>query len=173
MSDFNFPINGGGLTAGPPKTLADLESYLASENLQFQRVEGQPAFTMLIKGENGVMVGFAGLVEETEQFLFYVSAPQKAPAENLPAVAEFITRANWGLRIGNFELDYSDGEVRFKSAYDYESGGLVPLQLRNTMAPAVRTMDIYMNGLLAVMFGGKSAADAIHEIENPAPEAAE
>ena len=37
------------------------------------------------------------------------------PAERRLEVSEFLTRANHGLADGNFELDFDDGEVRFKS----------------------------------------------------------
>ncbi len=40
--------------------------------------------------------------------------PVKAPEEKRLAIAEFVARANDGLRIGNFELDFGDGEVRYK-----------------------------------------------------------
>ncbi len=36
------------------------------------------------------------------------------------AVAEFITRANFGIVIGNFEIDFSDGEIRYKTSIDVE-----------------------------------------------------
>jgi len=32
-------------------------------------------------------------------------------------VAETITRANFGLRVGKFELDFDDGEVRFQAVH--------------------------------------------------------
>ena len=81
------------------------------------------------------------------------------------AVAEYITRANYGLRIGNFELDFDDGEVRYKSSLDFESVELTPGLIRNTIYPAVQTMDRYLPGVLSVVFGGKSAEEAIAAIE--------
>jgi hypothetical protein len=39
------------------------------------------------------------------------SVRQRARRERAPP-AEFITRANYGLIIGNFELDFEDGEIR-------------------------------------------------------------
>ncbi len=34
-------------------------------------------------------------------------------------VAEVLVRANWGVTVGNFEIDMSDGEVRFKASSFY------------------------------------------------------
>ena len=61
---------------------------------------------------------------DLEEFLFYAVAPIKTPDEVRPAVSEYVTRANYGLRIGNFELDYGDGEVRYKSSLNFEGQDL-------------------------------------------------
>jgi hypothetical protein len=39
-------------------------------------------------------------------------------------VAEFLTRANSGMVIGNFELDFADGEIRYKTSIDVEGDKL-------------------------------------------------
>ncbi len=89
---------------------------------------------------------YAQIRVDLEQFLFYVIAPIKAPVAVLPAVVEYITRSNFGLRIGCFELDYSDGEIRFKSSLDFEGEALTPASIRNAIYPAVHTMDFKMPG---------------------------
>ena len=45
----------------------------------------------------------------------YAIAPINVPENSRAAVAEALTRANYGLDRGNYEMDFSDGEVRFKS----------------------------------------------------------
>lgn len=116
-------------------------------------------------GHNGEVTCFAQVRADLEQFIFYVVMPVRVPAEMRPSVAEYITRANYGLRIGNFEMDFDDGEVRYKSSIDFEGVELSPGLIRNTIYPAVQTMDRYLPGLLSVVYGGKSAEDAIGEIE--------
>jgi hypothetical protein len=80
-------------------------------------------------------------------------------------VAEFITRANYGLRIGNFELDFRDGEVRYKSSLDFEGETLTPGLVKFAIYPAVQTMDRYLPGLMGVIYGHKPRAEAIAEVE--------
>ena len=51
-------------------------------------------------------------------FTVYAVAPINADRKDpkaMAAMAEFITRANYGLPNGNFEMDFSDGEIRYKS----------------------------------------------------------
>jgi hypothetical protein len=55
--------------------------------------------------------------------------------------------------------------VRYKSSLDFEGAVLTPELIRNAIYPAVQTTDRYLPGLMAVIYGGKSAAEAIAEIE--------
>ena len=80
-------------------------------------------------------------------------------------VARFITLANYGMRIGNFELDLRDGTVRYKSSLDFEGLVLVPRMISNTLYPAVRTLDEYLPGLSAIAEGRATAEEAIARIE--------
>ncbi|MEL6492946.1 MAG: YbjN domain-containing protein [Cyanobacteria bacterium J06621_3] len=66
-------------------------------------------------------------------------------------MAQFITRANYGLILGNFELDYTDGEIRYKTSLDVESDRLTPALTKNLIYTNVMTMDQYLPGLLAVL----------------------
>ena len=60
------------------------------------------------------------------------------------------------MRIGNFELDFHDGEIRYKATLDYEGVGLEPIMIRNVIYPAAQTMDRYFPGLIAVVAGPRA-----------------
>ncbi|MEL7357739.1 MAG: hypothetical protein AAFN40_14365 [Cyanobacteria bacterium J06560_6] len=66
-------------------------------------------------------------------------------------MAQFITRANYGLILGNFELDYTDSEIRYKTSLDVESDRLTPALTKNLISTNVTTMDQYLPGLLAFL----------------------
>jgi len=136
-----------------------LSSYLDDDEWFPRRIEGK------YSGKNGDLRCYAIVRVDLEEFLFYAVAPVKVPEEVRMAVAEYLTRANYGLRIGNFELDYSDGEVRYKSSLDFEGHSLSPDLIRNAIYPAVHTMDRYLPGLLRVSFGGATPHEAIEEVE--------
>lgn len=154
------PENRNGLQA------FDLLSVFLDEDEWFpRRIEGKFAYSMSYTGKNGDLRCYAIIRVDLEEFLFYAVAPVKIPEEVRMAVAEYLTRANYGLRIGNFELDYSDGEVRYKSSLDFEGQILTQELIRNAIYPAVHTMDRYLNGLLRVSFGGATPHEAIEEVE--------
>lgn len=142
-----------------------LGTFLEEDGWYPQQIEGRPIYRMGFEGRNGRYACFAQIRMDLEQFLFYVMVPTKVPEALRPAVAEFLTRANYGLRIGNFEMDYADGEVRYKSSLDFEGALLTPALIRNAIYPAVQTLDRYMPGLMAVIYGGQTPEDAVRAIE--------
>ncbi|HWT76639.1 MAG TPA: hypothetical protein VN258_18220 [Mobilitalea sp.] len=105
------------------------------------------------------------LIEENV-FMAHAKLQIYADDDNKQAVSEFITRANFGLKNGNFEMDYSDGEIRYKVFVNCNS--FIPSQeliKESILTPAVM-FDSYGSGLLAVMFGVKTPAEAIEEVES-------
>ncbi len=144
-----------------------LEEFLEADDWKPHRMENKHAFSMSYTGENGDYRCYAILRVDLEEFLFYIVAPVRVPSADRPAVAEYVARANYGLRIGNFELDYADGEVRFKSSINFEEEQLTSGMLRNAIYPALHTLDRYLPGLLRVSFGGATPLEAIEEVESP------
>ena len=143
-----------------------LTRFLEDDGWYPQPLENKMVQRVYFAGDNGELRCYAQIRSDLEQFLFYVIAPVKAPDAVKAHVAEYITRANYGLRIGNFEMDYGDGEIRYKSSLDFEGETLTPQLIKNIMYPAVHTMDFYLPGLLNVMYGSKTPTEAIHDIES-------
>ncbi len=147
------------------QAFATLSQFLKDDGWYPQQLGEKPIHRVYFAGENGELRCYAQIRVDLEQFLFYVIAPVKAAESVRALVAEYITRANYGLRIGNFEMDYRDGEVRYKSSIDFAGERLTPTLIKNAMYPAVHTMDFYLPGLLGVMYGNKKPDEAIRDIE--------
>lgn len=142
-----------------------LGKFLTEDEWYPQQLEDRHIYRMGFSGKNGQVSCYAQIRIDLEQFIFYAIAPIKTPEEVRLNIAEFITRANYGLRIGNFEMDFNDGEIRYKSSMDFEAVSLEPELIRNAIYPAVQTMDRYLPGLMSVVYGNKSAEEAVSEIE--------
>jgi hypothetical protein len=82
------------------------------------------------------------------------------------AIAEFLTRANSGIIIGNFELDFTDGEISYKTSIDVEGDRLSFALIQRLVYANVTMMDEYLPGILSVIYDNVSPADAIAKIEN-------
>ena len=121
----------------------------------FETVEGQgEVLQTWYEGANGMFVCFCHCREEAEQIIFYVVAQERCPEAYRAAMAEFLTRANFGMLIGNFEMDYSDGEVRYKTSVDLEDAGMSPALLRNSWSlrapPLISTTRAFRRWLRAL-----------------------
>jgi hypothetical protein len=110
-----------------------------------------------------VSTAFAAISIDLEQFIFFVNLGAAAPPERREEVSRFIARANWGLTIGNFEMDYDDGHVRFKSGIDFRGAELSEVLIRNAILAAMNAVEVYADSLIEVLARGKSAEQAVEE----------
>ena len=107
----------------------------------------------------------AAVAVDSRQFVLYINLGVAAPPSRRDEVARFITRANWGLAIGNFELDYEDGHTRFKSSVAFDGKELSPEAIRNAIYWAMNAVETYAEALAEVIAGEKEPDQAIDEIE--------
>ena len=140
-------------------------AFFQEDGWPFQPLEGQPILQIGFQGDNGQWVCFAQAREEQAQFVFYSVVAARAPEARRPALAEFLTRANFGLIVGNFELDWDDGEVRYKTSLDVEGDQLTPALVKQMAYANVVTMDRYLPGIMRVIYGDVSPAQALAEID--------
>src|SRR5450759_4526798 len=159
-----------------------MANFFKKDDWPATQVEGQTAMSMNFQGQNGRW-GCLGRVDEDKQLvLFYSYCPIKAPEDKRPILADFLTRANYGLYVGNFELDYNDGEIRYKTSIDVEGNKSIEEEAPADSAPTngaksaeavteqsyvelsfalmkrlvynnVGVMDKYMPGIMAVVYG--------------------
>lgn len=85
----------------------------------------------------------------------------RVPEARRAAVAEAIARINFGVPIGCFDLDFSDGELRFRSAIDVDEGTLSTTMVDNMIGFALRSLDRYHDALMRIAFGGEEPESAL------------
>ena len=146
-----------------------LVDYLTEDNWKFTVFQEDTAVVLNFRGEAGTWQCFANVDEERQWFSFYSILPSNVPEEKRPDVAEFVCRANYGLVIGNFEMDFDDGEVRYKTSIDVEGGELTPKMIENLMRANLMTMDRYFPGLMVVVYGDRDPAEAVADVEEHMP----
>ena len=139
--------------------------FFSDDEWPFSRLEERPILRTGFAGDNGEWTCYAQVQEEQERFIFYSVCPVKAPEEKRPAMAEFLTRVNYGLVIGNFEMDFSDGEIRSKTSADFEGDRASVAVIKNLVYANVLTMDLYLPGIMSVLYGDVSPAQAITQVE--------
>jgi hypothetical protein len=90
---------------------------------------------------------------DAECFLFLANFSPLTRDERRYEVARYITRANWELLLGNFEMDYDNGEVRFRSSVDFTGGELADRTLRRAILTAMGVVEAHAEALSAVIEG--------------------
>lgn len=145
--------------------LEDVIKFFQRENWQYIQVEGEPTLVLQFQGDNGRWLCHAKVIEAEKQLIFYSICPVNAPEDKRLAVAEFLIRANYGLSIGNFELDFGDGEIRCKTSVDVEERQLDSALIRRLIYINLALMDSYLPGIESVIYRDISAVEAITQIE--------
>jgi hypothetical protein len=90
---------------------------------------------------------------EQDLILFYSVCPLRVPAGRRPEVSQFLTGANYGLAAGNFELDFEDGEIRYKTALHIQGDGLDGTLVKRLVRSNGMAMESYLPGIGAVITG--------------------
>lgn len=144
-----------------PLLLEFVRDFFRAEAWSFSELTPDAALAAQYVGENGKWSCLAEVSEELQQCLFYSLSPVRVPDAKRQSVAEFITRANDGLNIGNFEMSFETGEVVFKTSIDVLDTALDQTLVRNLAFANVITMDRFLPGLLSVIFGNAAPRDAV------------
>jgi len=155
-------INNNGLNA-----LETLEKFLNKIGWDPQKTEDEETFWVDFVDDNTPIRDAYFIIRvEFERFLSYFNFKDQVNTEYRMEVIEFITRANYSLVIGNFEFDYQESSIRFKSSIDFTGIPLSDNLIRNTIKSAMDTVEQYADVLVDVIYGTKTAIEAIKIAED-------
>jgi hypothetical protein len=102
---------------------------------------------------------------EADLFQVFGYSPVRIPEGCRPTIAEAVARANDGLRLGKFELDLDDGELRFQVS-EILIGELVGEEVIDRMIRTTLNMlDMYLPAFLSVIYANELPKDAIGRVE--------
>mgnify|MGYP000344165555 FL=1 len=127
----------------------------------------QTVYRMGMGLENGKADCIIDIRSQNKHVLIYTICSINIPMAKRKAISEFITRANHSLILGNFEMDFSDGEVRYKCSFAYDD--TFPLSdeivIRNLLI-SFHTLDKYLPGIMSVVYANVLPENAISQIED-------
>ena len=124
------------------------------------------SYTGVARGQRATYSCTLAVDEDLGLLTFYVYCPSEVPPDRRTSVALFLTRANYRMRIGNFEMDLDDGRVRFKSQAIGSGDSMEPERIATVVNSGLSAMDRYFPGLAKTVDGLDPHA-AIDEIERP------
>lgn len=144
--------------------LDKVQSRLKKTGLKFDITSDIIHFNLDI----GDVVGKISIIIQARDntILSYAILNNKVPNEQVCAVSEYLHRANYGLLYGNFEMDYNDGEIRYKIVTDCQDIANVPNQYidKSILIPC-QMFQKYGKGIIQLMLGVGTPKDLIEEAE--------
>jgi hypothetical protein len=139
--------------------------FFDEEQWNYQKLEGKPIIRAGFRGDHGTWVCFVRIDEEKKQFLFHSSLGLNIPQPQRAPVVEFITRVNYSLALGNFEMDLDNGDIRFRTSVVTPEGELTVDIVRGLVYANVYAIDHFFPGVMAVLHGGISPEAALARVE--------
>lgn len=143
------------------------EVCLTNMGLTATHVAEMPVLNLPIDGQQGKLNMYIHSHDATGR-LFIYTRPQDLPVPmpRITALAEFFTRVNFGLPLGNFEIDLNDGEFNFKNSLDIADGQVTPNMVQSMIVFSLECYNRYLPGIRAVI-GGDEAKSAIEDVDGP------
>ena len=145
--------------------VAQAKRYLDSQKWRYRRLEDKSILTFGMNIKSKLASCKVYIECKDDCILVYAVCPINASEENRPVVAEYITRANYGLKCGNFEMDYSDGEVRYKTYFYAKNRIPNQEEIERYVDISFLTLDRYAEGLMKILYADLDDKAAIQLVE--------
>ena len=131
----------------------------------FEEKNGTGVFTLRMKLRCRMQSAQMIVLVREDHYSTLTMLPLTADADHRLAMAEYLTRVNWGMRNGNFELNMDDGEIRYKTYVHVgkETPDMGAARLA-TLLPFLR-IDRFGDGIIDVLFGFKTPREAFEAIQ--------
>lgn len=150
------------------QTFETMLAFFKQHDFDVQVMESEQLIRLFFRGRNGSYLCFAKVVQEC--VIFRVVGQAAIPAATRINVAELFTRANYGLLVGNFQLDFSDGEIGFKIGIDIEETEFTIAMMSNLVSNGITMMDRFTPTIMSVVYGGVTPETALQEYRAKAAE---
>lgn len=95
------------------------KEYLKAVELTYSIVENETIITFRYTSKGNYQC-IVDIDEHDQIILVYTILGSIIVSDKRNRISQLLTKINYGLRIGNFEMDYDDGQIRYKTSIDYD-----------------------------------------------------
>lgn len=152
----------------PPPSLSfqALIDYIESKNFNHTPYPEEKRVTLSMSGKNANFRFSARITHDDDYLQVTANYPFNVREEKLrSSTAELITRANYCMPLGKFEMDMADGEVRFHLTHVIGELGLTSEMIEKHFMTAYFTMDRYFPAFMQHIHAGYTPEDAVFHAE--------
>lgn len=145
-----------------------IETLLQAQEINYELL-GEDSILMmyklgfLLQGER--FESYIVVKYDDKRVLIFTVYPKAIHPERRVKMAEYITRVNYGVPLGGFEMDFDYGEVRYKSAFVFDDALPHSAEVfRRNLFVSIEMMNKYFPGIRLVNTTDTSPQTAIDQI---------
>lgn len=143
-----------------------LIDYIESKNFNHTPYPEEKRVTLSMSGKNANYRFSARITNDDDYLQVCAHYPFSVREEKLrSSTAELITRANYCMPLGKFEMDMEDGEVRFHLTHVIGELGLTSEMIEKHFMTAYFTTDRYFPAFMQHIHAGYTPEDAVFHAE--------
>jgi len=139
--------------------------HLTNQNIGYWSRNEDLSICADFRGEVGTYRLVARVDPEDNLFQVFGYSPVRVPKGSRPAIAEAVTRANCGLKVGKFEMDFDEGELRFQASQILLDENLDDDTIRRLMGTTMAMLNTYLPAILSIIYGNELPQDAVRHVE--------
>jgi hypothetical protein len=140
--------------------------FLEVADLGYRLRDDETSIEAGFRGKQAMFKVIIGVRDEPLCLSVFVHIPILVPEDRRRHMAETINRANYGLGLGCFEMDASEGTMGFRSAMPVVDGTVTQDQIRDLLFSALMSVDQYHRAFNRLLYGDDlSPAEVIAEVE--------
>jgi hypothetical protein len=143
-----------------------LREFLEGRNYTYSASEENQRIGLSMCGRHADYRFVLRITNEGEFFQITANYPLRIRDVKLrPSVAELLTRANYAMLLGKFEMDMDDGEIRFHLSHVIGEGRLELPTVEKLFLTCLHTLDRYFPALMQHLHAGYTPGDAVFHAE--------
>lgn len=147
-----------------PKGFQAVIDHFQKNGWNFQVMEACPMLSANFVGQNGTYRLMVAVDETDDLVQVFGFVPLVVPPHRLAAVSELCIRLSRNLKIGRFELNHADGEVRFQTYGAYPLGELNERVLQRVFGLNLAMTDLHFPAFIEVIYTDATPDQAAKDI---------
>lgn len=139
--------------------------FLTEEELPYELVENEQAFTLGINARHGSWLCSGYVTDDETQFVFRSHLPVEVADDLRETVAHLLSMINYRLAAGAFAMDPRDGEVVFRTAAVSRDEPLPAAVISPVVGLNLVMADHFLPAIVAVAFDGADPSAALDAVD--------
>ena len=139
-----------------------IQEHLNNEGVEYDIREDNEAVRFNVGGEMLEDPLLCTIFTDEDSFVTVVDMPFECEMGCLDEMAKFLTQLNCGMWMGNFDLDFDDGELSFRCFMQAMDGMPSDQVIGTAIVSAVRAIEMNAEDIHQVAIGASTAHDIIY-----------